>query len=829
MNPRKALPGLLALPFLASVATAQRTVPVARPLSQDPQLKLPAPPPPVQAPLVRNVQGQKSVQQPAPKFAESEKNHASKLFPHDRLYFGNSSDGSPSVHGRTFKAFFTPGGASFVPYFGSKAATNHPLSFRIQSIDVAGESIAFEDSVGATLAGDSVRYARGGVTEVYDLRVDTMEQKFVFDSLPGGGELALRLGLSTDMSAVYDGGAIVFSSADGEVRYSAATVVDANGARVPAETVLDGQTITLRVPADFLATAAFPVTIAPVLALSNVNWGQTFDDFAPAVAWDETNQRYCTTCEETYSATDHDIIYVFSDTVGNFLAAGYVDNSIDYWANPDVANNNYANLFYCVAQVGDPAGGLRTIRGRTIDATSGAVGTDIEISVGTLGEDINPSVGGDPFGGTAAYFTVVWQRLYSPGVDEDILAQQVDQTGALLNGIIYIDNSGGTLDRNPHISKSCLSVGLHHVVWARWQTGSDRDVYAAELSWAGGINIGSTAVVTGGDTTAPQCSPVDGSSNWMLVYDYDFFTDHDVMAAYMTGVTVNTTSNMSVLEYYAVGSDLFQDQVHPAVDTDGSHFAYSYSESFASSATDYDIYITSFDVIGGLLRVSESHQNMAFDTSHEDFPRMCSHYGSGGSDNVMGINWSDDTNGGVNLGDVEAGVYATSDFTKICWAGFDGVMSCPCANNPASAGVGCDNSSSTGGAGIYGAGNASIASDSAYFTTYGEKPTATSIVAQGPGLIAAGTTFGQGIRCAGSAGGIGLKRLYTKVASGGSISAPGGGDPSLSARSASLGDPLSAGSVRYYYVYYRDPSVLGGCSAGSTFNSTDTTRILWRP
>jgi hypothetical protein len=72
-----------------------------------------------------------------------------------------------------------------------------------------------------------------------------------------------------------------------------------------------------------------------------------------------------------------------------------------------------------------------------------------------------------------------------------------------------------------------------------------------------------------------------------------------------------------------------------------------------------------------------------------------------------------------------------------------------------------------------------------------------------------------------------LKRLYTKAASGGSILAPTGGDLSVHARSAALGDPIAAGSDRYYMVYYRDATVLGGCPAGSTFNSTQSGKVTW--
>jgi hypothetical protein len=161
----------------------------------------------------------------------------------------------------------------------------------------------------------------------------------------------------------------------------------------------------------------------------------------------------------------------------------------------------------------------------------------------------------------------------------------------------------------------------------------------------------------------------------------------------------------------------------------------------------------------------------------------------------------------------------------LCQPGVGGVHACPCQNPPASAPAGCDNSSATGGARLASAGVASLSADTVVFTTTGEKPTATSIVAQGTAVAANGLVFGQGVRCfAGS-----LKRLYVKTASGGSITAPQGGDLSVSARSAALGDTIAAGTDRWYGVYYRDPNVLGGCPSTSTFNATQTQRISWGP
>jgi len=161
----------------------------------------------------------------------------------------------------------------------------------------------------------------------------------------------------------------------------------------------------------------------------------------------------------------------------------------------------------------------------------------------------------------------------------------------------------------------------------------------------------------------------------------------------------------------------------------------------------------------------------------------------------------------------------------VCDPGAGGIIACPCANPALGPGQGCDNSSSTGGAMLTAAGNAALSSDTVVINAIGEKPTATSILLQGDNLNATGTVFGQGIRCvAGS-----LKRLYVKNAVGGAVTMPGAGDPTITARATALGDTLAGGSVRYYGIYYRDPIVLGGCAASSTFNITNQASVTWNP
>jgi hypothetical protein len=167
----------------------------------------------------------------------------------------------------------------------------------------------------------------------------------------------------------------------------------------------------------------------------------------------------------------------------------------------------------------------------------------------------------------------------------------------------------------------------------------------------------------------------------------------------------------------------------------------------------------------------------------------------------------------------------TGPATYLCDPGSGPTQPCPCSNPPSGPGRGCNNSSATGGASITGAGNASVGASTVVFTTANEKPTALTILLQGTTVNTGGIVFGQGIRCAAGS----LKRLYQHNAVGGSITAPSGTDLDIPTRSFNLGDPILSGQHRYYLAYYRDATVLGGCSAFSTFNDTNTADVLWGP
>jgi hypothetical protein len=159
-------------------------------------------------------------------------------------------------------------------------------------------------------------------------------------------------------------------------------------------------------------------------------------------------------------------------------------------------------------------------------------------------------------------------------------------------------------------------------------------------------------------------------------------------------------------------------------------------------------------------------------------------------------------------------------FTFFCFGDGSLTTACPCGNfGPV--GRGCSNSLGQGALlNAVGITNP----DTMTLTSSGELPSVLSIFLQGDQENAGGAVFGDGVRCVSGV----LKRLYIKNASNGTVTAPEPGDPSISDRSAVLGDTIQPGTTRVYQVYYRDPDT-GFCPnpPGNSWNVSGGVRIVW--
>jgi hypothetical protein len=181
-------------------------------------------------------------------------------------------------------------------------------------------------------------------------------------------------------------------------------------------------------------------------------------------------------------------------------------------------------------------------------------------------------------------------------------------------------------------------------------------------------------------------------------------------------------------------------------------------------------------------------------------------------------NWNFGTTGTLPSGSV---VVNTGSITPFCFG--DGSLPTPCpCGNAGLAGRGCDNSAHTGGGLLSASGTPHP--DSVVLSASDMVPTSSAFFQQTSIGLANGAAFGDGVRCTTGT----TRNLAARRTSGGSASYPGIGDPSISARSAQMGDPLAPGMVRYYQVAYRDP-VVSFCPgpAGSGFNVTNAIQIVW--
>jgi hypothetical protein len=167
-------------------------------------------------------------------------------------------------------------------------------------------------------------------------------------------------------------------------------------------------------------------------------------------------------------------------------------------------------------------------------------------------------------------------------------------------------------------------------------------------------------------------------------------------------------------------------------------------------------------------------------------------------------------------GDVPSGTASVG--TSYCFGDGTTVPTCPCLNL-GMPGNGCANSQNPNGAVLQASGTTTP--DTVVLASSGELPNALTIFLQGDATLANPAIFGSGLRCASG----NLKRIGTHNAVGGAVSYPQGGDLSITASSAALGDPIAPGATRYYLAYYRDPN-LSFCTPDG-FNSTQGIAITW--
>jgi len=729
--------------------------------------------------------------------------------------------------GDEYKSSFSPSGAIFYPRFPD-ALAHTPVEFSLADVTIGGQPLSFQQGVSAVRTADRIEYLRGSLVEVYEIRPEGMEQMFVFPSLPNAGDVVVRVGLETGMTAGQGAdGSIQFTNEHGGFGYSQAVAIDAAGERLSLETQLVDGAIEIRVPAAFAEGATLPLTIDPLV-------GSVFVVNTPVagrpnsnadVAHDVDTGNFLIVWESAFNAGDHDIFGQRKTAAGvNVGAAITIDFTIDFWARPRVASTNLGNNYLVVAQEG--AVGARVISGCVVSG-AGVAGAQFLVSDASVGEKTNPDVGGDPVTVGPTYYFVVWEYAFS-AADHDIYGRRMTSAGAPDGGAIFIETSTAN-ESNPSVSKSdgtgTFATQRWTVTFQRTFGPGDEDIYGAQYLWDASL-VNSTYLIdfSALNDTAPQAStPLTAAAIASGERDY--------LVTYTRGVGVagrrvrvhllNDVNSLVNTELYSLlpSAPFSTDQWGSSVDSDGVEYALAYTERF--SGADIDTHIASFRGTGGTtFGATEDRVIMGFSTTTEELPQVCSDMSGGAASGAVGYMaaWQDSTGVAANA-IIEGARYtrpAAATATGYC---FGKAANCPCGNAGA-LGRGCANSIFAAGAVLTAAGVADVSADTLVLTGT-DMTGSTALFFQGSSAIndRQGSPFGDGLRCAGGS----VFRLGIVAVSGVGVgSYPVGADPAIH---ISGGIPVGGGT-RYYQGWYRN--IAAFCTPDG-WNLTNGLIVIWRP
>lgn len=232
--------------------------------------------------------------------------------------------------------------------------------------------------------GKRVQYVRGGgVTEVYDVRPDGLEQSFVFERRPEGrGDLVVRGRIVTGLvlRSADPGDGLLYGSADSAgVRVGGVTGVDAAGATVAGAVHLDGDFVEYSLPAAFVDQAAYPLVLDPLVgAAFAITSGSA--DLSPSVAYDASTKRWCVVWRQSTFTGGTEFRSQLLTTSGSPVGASTVlaSSSLPTTNPAFVANVNGSNRFLAAypTQV--------AYRIVAIGAATGAMSGPVTVAAGTV-------------------------------------------------------------------------------------------------------------------------------------------------------------------------------------------------------------------------------------------------------------------------------------------------------------------------------------------------------------------------------------------------------------------------------------------------------------
>lgn len=197
--------------------------------------------------------------------------------------------------GHRWRALFGADDLTFWPALGRNAAAAAPVRLRLAAIR-RGDGTAIELRPPRRESDrQQVSFQRGAALETWRATPPGLELSVTFPHrLPGNGDLVVHLQADTGLHAetMADGTLRWWRAGAGGASLGAVTGIDATGRTAPGSLrpVADG--VELVLPGDFVATAAYPLVLDPLLGPAFEALPGYDSDF-PDLAWDAASDTFC--------------------------------------------------------------------------------------------------------------------------------------------------------------------------------------------------------------------------------------------------------------------------------------------------------------------------------------------------------------------------------------------------------------------------------------------------------------------------------------------------------------------------------------------------------
>lgn len=372
------------------------------------------------------------------------------------------------VEDPTYTAMFTPRGVIYTPVIPG-GLTLDPFSLRVSQIGTSsGEIFWSENKVTMPLQKENTLvYKRTqDIEEVYDIRSKGVEQSWVFRRNPGfsvSSDLRIIMDVKTSLTGQATpqmGLEFVDEEGTPYVKYSKAVIIDADGKVLETPPYWDAANsrIVLNISGEWLAAAAYPVIVDPVLNTADiaVDTLSTANESYPAVAFDGTNY-----------------LVVYQSGTPNATGTGSTD--------------------------------IKGVRVSAVDGT--IVGTTISIAATASRDEEHPYVAYDP-----AYtrYLVVWER-WTSGTASDVMLNTVT-TGGAVGTAVAVSVGGTRILAYPSIA--CCDATNAYLVWGRANTAGSSRITGLRGALINKQTLGitntspsGTLTNTGGPTSSPTTAP----------------------------------------------------------------------------------------------------------------------------------------------------------------------------------------------------------------------------------------------------------------------------------------------------------------------------------